>query len=435
MLDVEDAVADSCFEFIEEALAKGMSVLIHSVKGQSRACTVVCSYVMRKYRWALLKSLEFLNSRISDFEIRPAFIHQLTAYENRLIARGLGPKTFDWTDVFDKTTNDFENEELLLRNTYINAQMGQFVDFSTATAAKTQRVKWADELVGNPLAAVMHEDKAAGEEQKRGKKSAVIFLTRIKPAESRNEVPANAKKGELKPQMSLPEISRYALVGAKEVKAHSNQQKHVKTQNSNKGEKSEMPVTQIINQNIVNNFIINNPRKVEVLELSPARVQHIPKLRTTGLMHFNKSSNPKSKLARPLSVPRQTSPRIATTREAEHKLLRGGGSPKRVPRAKPAESARHGRDGRVKMRLGSKVEAPKGESSDQPQDPVKAAKSRPATPGAGSKNLKRTKAPRNITIVSVKKPSGKTVSSKESVPSSLVGRGAISRPSKHKSSK
>eukprot|EP00826_Nyctotherus_ovalis_P002604 TRINITY_DN10525_c0_g1_i1.p1 TRINITY_DN10525_c0_g1~~TRINITY_DN10525_c0_g1_i1.p1 ORF type:complete len:410 (-),score=70.13 TRINITY_DN10525_c0_g1_i1:442-1671(-) len=409
-----------------------MSVLIHSVKGQSRACTVVCSYMMRKYRWALLKSLEFLNSRMSDFEIRPAFIHQLTAYENRLIARGLGPKTFDWTDVFDKMTNDFENEELLLRNTYINAQMGQFVDFSTATAAKTQRVKWADELAGNSLTAVMHEARFAGEGQKRGKKSAVIFLTRIKPAESRNEKPASGKKGELKPQISLPEISRYALVSAKEAKIHSDQQKHVNTQNPK--EKSEVPVTQIINQNIVNNFIINNPQKVEVLELSPARVQHIPKLRTTGLMHFNKSSNPKAKLDRPLSVPRQTSPRIATTRESEHRS-KGGSSPKQIPKARAAETARQTSDGRVKMRLGSKVEPPKGESSDQPQDPAKAVKSRPATPGAGSKSLKRTKAPRNITIVSVKKPSGKFVSSKESVPSISVGRGVISKPGKHKSNK
>ena len=39
---------------------------------------------MRKYKWSLLKSLEFLNSRRPDLEIRATFIHQLSAYEQRL---------------------------------------------------------------------------------------------------------------------------------------------------------------------------------------------------------------------------------------------------------------------------------------------------------------------------------------------------------------
>ena len=51
------------------------SVLVHSVRGQSRSSSVICSYIMRKYRWSLLKTLEFLNSRRPDLEIRATFIH------------------------------------------------------------------------------------------------------------------------------------------------------------------------------------------------------------------------------------------------------------------------------------------------------------------------------------------------------------------------
>lgn len=94
----------------------------------------------------MLKTLEFLNSRRPDLEIRAAFIHQLTAYENRLVSQGMGPKTSKWTEVHDKT-NEFENEELLLRNTYLNAQMGPFADFSAGTGPnKPAKLKWADSV-------------------------------------------------------------------------------------------------------------------------------------------------------------------------------------------------------------------------------------------------------------------------------------------------
>jgi hypothetical protein len=75
---------------------------------------------MKKYKWSLLKTLEFLNSRRPDLEIRATFIHQLSAYENRLYKVGQGPKTSKWTEISDE--NQFlESEELLLRNTFLNA--------------------------------------------------------------------------------------------------------------------------------------------------------------------------------------------------------------------------------------------------------------------------------------------------------------------------
>lgn len=75
---------------------------------------------MRKFRWSLLKTLEFLNSRRPDLEIRATFIHQLSAYENNLYNAGIGPKTSKWTEVAED--NRFlESDELLLRNTFLNA--------------------------------------------------------------------------------------------------------------------------------------------------------------------------------------------------------------------------------------------------------------------------------------------------------------------------
>lgn len=77
-------MTDEIFEFIEETLEKSESVLIHSSRGQSRASAVIAVYLMKKYRWTLLKTLEFLNSRRPDLEIRASFIQQLNMFENYL---------------------------------------------------------------------------------------------------------------------------------------------------------------------------------------------------------------------------------------------------------------------------------------------------------------------------------------------------------------
>lgn len=113
--------AEALFHFIEATLDKLESVLVHSVKGQSRASSVIAAYLMRKYRWGLLKTLEFLNSRRPDLEIRASFIHQLSALEGQLIQKGLldqNDTTVDWSEILDK---EIEDEETLLRNTFVNS--------------------------------------------------------------------------------------------------------------------------------------------------------------------------------------------------------------------------------------------------------------------------------------------------------------------------
>jgi len=76
--------------------------------------------MMRKYRWSLLKTLEFLNSRRPDLEIRATFIKQLSDYENRLKLRNLGPNTSKWDEISDENRY-LESDELMLRNTFLNA--------------------------------------------------------------------------------------------------------------------------------------------------------------------------------------------------------------------------------------------------------------------------------------------------------------------------
>ena len=130
VLDPKDEAANAIFDFIEEALQATESVLVHSVRGQSRATVTLATYIMKKYKWSLLKTLEFLNSRRPDLEIRATFIHQLSAYEARLTQ----DKSYNITSKWDELCNPkapITCEELVLRNTFVNAQMGPLAEFKS----------------------------------------------------------------------------------------------------------------------------------------------------------------------------------------------------------------------------------------------------------------------------------------------------------------
>jgi hypothetical protein len=85
---------------------------------------VIATYIMRKFRWGLSKTLEFLNSRRPEMEMRGSFLNQLQMYEGRLIARGLGPKSQRWNEISDRGTYHLDNDEVILRNTYVNSITG-----------------------------------------------------------------------------------------------------------------------------------------------------------------------------------------------------------------------------------------------------------------------------------------------------------------------
>ena len=144
-LDVEEQIIfdesntnfEQCYDFIEKCLEAGESVLIHSVKGESRCACVVLAYLMRKYKWALTKSLEFLNSRKPDCKIKPNFLFQLVRLENRLARI----ENISYSKNWDLSDNA---EEILLRNTYLNSRPGIFYQYENSKLPKKSLLKWAD---------------------------------------------------------------------------------------------------------------------------------------------------------------------------------------------------------------------------------------------------------------------------------------------------
>jgi len=86
-----------------------------------------------------LKTLEFLNSRRPELEIRGTFIQQLQDYEQRLARppHNLGPLSTSWSETaFTKQAQNGNNphtdimqEEVILRNTFMNAKMGPIAHY------------------------------------------------------------------------------------------------------------------------------------------------------------------------------------------------------------------------------------------------------------------------------------------------------------------
>eukprot|EP00826_Nyctotherus_ovalis_P035042 TRINITY_DN2970_c0_g1_i5.p1 TRINITY_DN2970_c0_g1~~TRINITY_DN2970_c0_g1_i5.p1 ORF type:complete len:470 (+),score=109.64 TRINITY_DN2970_c0_g1_i5:408-1817(+) len=201
-------------------------------------------WFMRRYLWSLTKTLEFLASRRIDLDIRPAFIKQLGEYEKRLKEKEMGPKTYDWDEVFE-ATNEFENEELLLRNTYLNAQTNSlFNTASTSTSRSKIKLTWVDSCPTNmPLSTVIGEEThdyvkeefiATSRDNSRNiKKSLKIFASdpvkiykklfdfreKTKKKSSRKypkvpkvEVNSNPKKRIIKIEVNLPQKKNTTLI-------------------------------------------------------------------------------------------------------------------------------------------------------------------------------------------------------------------------------
>ena len=115
LFDINDEIAEKIVEFIDKALFLGEGVLAHSFNGKNRVCIVSIIYLMKKYKWSLYKSMQYLKSKKNDIEISNYFYIQLENFQKRLIQKGELARDIPW-----EFENLIDEEEKLLRNTYMN---------------------------------------------------------------------------------------------------------------------------------------------------------------------------------------------------------------------------------------------------------------------------------------------------------------------------
>ena len=144
LFDGKDEIAERIVQFIDNSFIEGEGLLAHSFKGQNRVCIVVLIYLMKKYKWSLNKSMDYLKSKKNDVEIVPYFYIQLIKFEERLKKRGELNSDIPWPSTF--LLND--KEETLICNTYMNglpAEKDNFQNNKNNNNEVVRHIIWNDE--------------------------------------------------------------------------------------------------------------------------------------------------------------------------------------------------------------------------------------------------------------------------------------------------
>ncbi|KAG5505707.1 hypothetical protein JKF63_05042 [Porcisia hertigi] len=115
LFDAADDNVHRAVHFIDEALAVGECVLVHSVYGNSRSPALIAAYLIVKYGWKLESALLYLKMAHPDSDIKPHFQRQLRQFAKR--------HDVDH-DIFSQDVDDshfgLDNDQWMLRNTLLN---------------------------------------------------------------------------------------------------------------------------------------------------------------------------------------------------------------------------------------------------------------------------------------------------------------------------
>ena len=94
---------------------------------------------MKKYKWSLKKSFEYLKSKKQNVDIPNYFFQQLINFENRLRSKGELTRDIPW-----EFGNLIDPEEKLLRNTYLNGLKPGIPDSINKSKDNLRHIMWAD---------------------------------------------------------------------------------------------------------------------------------------------------------------------------------------------------------------------------------------------------------------------------------------------------
>lgn len=128
--------------FFDDAKNNGEGLLGYSYKGQNRICVIIILYLMKNYNWSLKKSMVFLKKKKNNMNINEYYINELIKFEENLIKENNIQMTINFT-----MKNLKDNDELLMRNTYINElEIPKFtINSSLVKKNKTARhLAWGD---------------------------------------------------------------------------------------------------------------------------------------------------------------------------------------------------------------------------------------------------------------------------------------------------
>ena len=279
LFDGKDEIADKIVQFIDNSFVEGEGLLAHSFKGQNRVCLVVIIYLMKKYKWSLNKSMDYLKSKKNDVEIVPYFYIQLVKFEERLKQRGELSSDIPWPSTYLLK----DREETLICNTYINglpSEKDNFPNKNKNNNLEVRHIIWNDENPSQkgPLEVIDHEHD--------------LFLEKdIKPVTSHQRIRPTKKSIKYSGSNNNSKGNKYNSLNN-----NINNPKFVNnyTENNNNilmnQQKYNLPGNNIPLNNNINNQVNNNFNNIQSYNLGSLNSLNPTNVKNYGVIYDNSNN-------------------------------------------------------------------------------------------------------------------------------------------------
>jgi hypothetical protein len=80
-MELSESVTKSISDFVENSLKEYQGVLIHSLNGKNRSCVAALIVLMNRFKWGIIKTLEFLNAKKPGLEMTASMLKTLLDFE------------------------------------------------------------------------------------------------------------------------------------------------------------------------------------------------------------------------------------------------------------------------------------------------------------------------------------------------------------------
>jgi hypothetical protein len=146
-IEIDKETVDGIYNFVTTAVSEFKGVLIHSVNGKNRCCVAALLVLMQRFRWGLIKTLEFLNHKKPGLEMTATLLKKLLLFETSLEKDRVGFLSKDWYTTYNQ--GQFFDEEMLIQNSYSNslkaAESSVFVP-TVPSKKKQHTLRWVDHV-------------------------------------------------------------------------------------------------------------------------------------------------------------------------------------------------------------------------------------------------------------------------------------------------
>lgn len=150
--EIFDDLLGKVKKFIDKANDQYESVLVFCISGQTRSlCLVVC-YLISRFRWSLLKTLEYLDYLRPYLEIDGEYFQELHEVAEQYEEQN--ELSYTWENDY-KSPEEHREEEIIISNTFLNSKKNPLGPLRIATFLRKKEVCrirnkkyviWADKI-------------------------------------------------------------------------------------------------------------------------------------------------------------------------------------------------------------------------------------------------------------------------------------------------